>query len=154
MKIAVATFGNRISPRFDCAGAFYIVNLEDGRTLAEAEFKTSGFTTPDRIRLLVDQEVEALICGAIDEATAQQLGQCRMLLYSWISGTVEDSLRSLQRGELEPGMMMGAGGRCRGRWRMRRHQGAPRERRMTKEGGCTNAGRRQKRPRGRRAENR
>ncbi|MBU1699352.1 MAG: hypothetical protein KJ970_20245 [Candidatus Eisenbacteria bacterium] len=146
MKIAVATFGNRVSPRFDCAGAFYITTAKTGESADAAQFMTDGFSSQDRIRLLVDQRVEALICGAIDETSAHQIKQCGIALYSWISGTVEDSLRSYHRGELEPGMMMGSGGRCRGRWRMRGNRNNYCENQEQKEGGCTNARRRSKRP--------
>ena len=146
MKIAVATFGSRVSPRFDCAGAFYFGTVGSDGVTATGQLRTDGLSPQDRIRLLVEQDVDALICGAIDEASAQQIGMRGITLYSWISGNVEDSLRSLQRGELEPGMMMGSGGRCRGRWRMRRQRNTSCEHFGMNKGGYKNARRRSKRP--------
>ena len=117
MKIAVALFGSRVSPRFDCAPRFRIVETDDGEIQDAKEINTDKCDVIDRIKKLAESSVDALICGGIDGFSASQLGYHGIKIYSWITGQADDALNCLLKGQLESGFMMAPGGRCCGRWR-------------------------------------
>ena len=119
MKIAIAQFGARVSPRFDHAQAFVVVTLKDGEGPERRELWAKDLAPRERVTMLAGQSVGALICGGIDEMSAGQLTTLGIDVYSSITGGIEDALACFLRGELEQGMMMGNDGRCCGRWRSR-----------------------------------
>ena len=119
MNIAIPLFDMRISPRFDCAKSFLIATAENGEVIERKELPT-GYKTPlERANQLYDLDVDTLICGGIDEVSARRLISHHVRIYSWVTGGAEEAMYSLLRGELESGIMVGPGGRRRGRWRLR-----------------------------------
>lgn len=123
MRVAIPLFGTRVSPRFDCAREFVVVDAVGGEAGQRQNLAAAGWTPLDRIRKLVELGVETVICGGIDRFTMQQLAFHNINLFPWITGEAEDALNCLLKGELQAGFMMGAGGRCRGRWRFRGRRG-------------------------------
>ncbi len=119
MKIAVSLFGTRVSPRFDCAPQVLLVDVEQGQPVRREEVDIADFSSEQRVARLGELGVDTLICGAIDRYTAQQLDEQGMTVFQWVSGEAEDALACLLRGELASDAMMGSGGRCCGRWRLR-----------------------------------
>ncbi|MCG8686887.1 MAG: NifB/NifX family molybdenum-iron cluster-binding protein [Desulfobacterales bacterium] len=94
MKIAITTWGNRVSPVFDAA-----------RTLLIAEVKSQSVTNksytafhPDDIKtlagLLKQENVSALVCGAISTKPANQIVENHIRLISFVSGNAMDILNS------------------------------------------------------------
>ena len=116
MKVAMALFGTRVSPRFDCAPGFEVIEISDGDISARTHLDTRGMAIPDRLKKLAELGVETLICGGIDARSAEQLEFSGIKIYSWVTGEAEDALSCLLEGQLESGLMMGEGGRCCGRW--------------------------------------
>jgi predicted Fe-Mo cluster-binding NifX family protein len=119
MKIAIPLFGNRISPRFDCAQEFLIGVAVDGVVLERQELPAEGLSALARVGKLLELGVDTLICGGIDRISDQQLRRHGIRIYAWVTGEVEDALTCFLSGKLEPAIMVGSGGRCRGRWRFK-----------------------------------
>lgn len=119
MKIAIPLFNKRISPRFDCARSFLLAVVQNGEIIEHEELSASRWPPLERVEKLSDLAVDTLICGGIDTVSARRLNYYRVRIYSWVTGRAEDALRSLLKGVLEPGMMIGPGGCRRGRWRLR-----------------------------------
>ncbi|MBN1845043.1 MAG: NifB/NifX family molybdenum-iron cluster-binding protein [Sedimentisphaerales bacterium] len=131
-KVAIALFGTRVSPRFDCAPTFQIVQT-DGRTVtATEEVSAQAWSAVERVNQLRTRQVNTLICGGIDMFSAQQLNHYGIKTYSWITGEARDALDGLLQGKLQPGFLMAPGGRCCGRWRFRGGHGRGRQ-----KGWCT-----------------
>ena len=132
MKIAIPLFNKRISPRFDCAQGFLLASTENGRVLKREVFSAPLWSPPERVKKLREMGVDTVICGGIDEVSSRHLILHGIKVYSWETGLAENALQSYLKGELESGTMVGPGGRCRGIWRFRRHDGdgeyEPRER--------------------------
>jgi len=118
-KIAIPLFNERVSPRFDCAQSFLLVETEDRRILESEELQTVQLSTMERVGKLSDLRVDALICGGIDEASARRLVHNGIRIYSWVTGLARDALISFLNGDLESATMVGSGGHRQGRWRLR-----------------------------------
>jgi len=119
MKVAIAQFGRRVSPRFDHAQVFLVVKLDNGEVQDRVEVWTRGLSGRGRVAMLVDLRVNSLICGGVDDGSAEQLCAHGVAVYSSITGGVEDVLSCFLRGDLQQGMMLGEDGRCCGLWSSR-----------------------------------
>ena len=118
-KIAIPLFNERISPRFDCAQSFLLVETEDRGIVESEEVQIGLLSTMDKVGKLSDLRVDTFICGGIDEVSARRLVHKGIRIYAWITGMARDALISFLNGELESGIMVGAGGHRQGRWRFK-----------------------------------
>lgn len=101
MKIGIATFTDRVSPRFDCARTFLLLTLEDGQGESREELNAFDWAPHERVKRLVDFGVDAVICGAIDCRSAESLRSAGVTLYGGVSGELEDALLALFQGRLQ-----------------------------------------------------
>jgi predicted Fe-Mo cluster-binding NifX family protein len=73
MTTAIALFGSRISPRFDCAQDFMLITSSDD-AVAEQHTETIRDQPPImKVRRLADLKVDTLLCGGIDESSREYL---------------------------------------------------------------------------------
>ena len=124
MKIAIPVFQTKISPRFDSTQGFILLQVEKNKVLRRENIPTKGWPASGKIKQLVDLEVDTLICGGIDLESMQQLNFNGIKIYSWITGEIEDAVTRFLNQGLESGIILGARGRRKGRWRfceMRNH---------------------------------
>ena len=119
MKIAIPLFGHRVAPRFDCSQRLCLASIEN-QAIAERQWLVvRGMSTSEKIKLLSALGVEILICGGIDPQSVRQLSVDGIRLFAWVTGEAEDALQYLLAGKMDSGLMLGPGGRCQGRWRLR-----------------------------------
>ena len=113
MKIAIPTFGTRVSPRFDCAQEIAIVTVGEGRLSERLELPASDWPPHERIHRLRELGVDTVICGGIDRWTTRALQSAGVTIYGWVAGEVGDALAALLKGDLDEEAAMQGGGRCR-----------------------------------------
>lgn len=65
MRIAIPTYGEYISPRFDCAGTLMIIDPGEGETASPVEHNLSEVTDGTRPALLAQMNVTVLLCGGV-----------------------------------------------------------------------------------------
>jgi predicted Fe-Mo cluster-binding NifX family protein len=121
-RVAIPTFGTRVSPRFDCARAILVVAIDDGKPTEREEFTASGWAPHERIDKLLELGVDTVVCGGIDRWSAESLQSAGVTVYGWVTGEIDGALAALLRGDLDSEAMMEAGGR-RGCRRFRRNDG-------------------------------
>lgn len=121
-KVAIPTFGTRVSPRFDCARAVLVVAIDDDKPSERQDFVASNWAPHERINKLLELGVDTIICGAIDCWSAESLRSAGVTIYDWVTGEIEDALAALLRGDLDSKKTMEASGRwCWGQ--VRDHDG-------------------------------
>ncbi len=103
MKVAMPRFGESVAPCFGYSAAITIFTIKRRRVVDQIDFCLQSPDTLDRVRLLRDQQVEALICGGLEEPLENMLRATRIRVISWVSGRVDDLLDSFIRGELVAG---------------------------------------------------
>ena len=102
MKVAIPTFGDRVSPRFDCAQSVLVVNIEEGQLLERQELVASGWAPHERINRLVETGIDTVVCGGIDCWSAESLQSAGVTIYACVTGDLEEALAALALGELGP----------------------------------------------------
>ena len=118
MRIAIPSFENQVSPRFDCTQHVIVIDAADGEIQNRWELDLIGVSPRERVERLAAEGVDFVICGGLDKFCASHLEMHGIQVCPWITGTVDDALASFFQGTLEPRMMLGVRGRCRGRWRV------------------------------------
>lgn len=95
MKLAVATFGERVSPRFDCAQTFLVVTVDE-RGFSERQYVYASDWGPrERVNHLVALGVRAVVCGGIDVRSAEWLHSLGIKVFARKTGSIEDVLAGL-----------------------------------------------------------
>ena len=113
MKIAIPTFGTRVSPRFDCAQEIAVVTVGEGCLSDRQELAASDWPPHERIHRLLEVGVDTVICGGIDRWSVMRLQSAGVTIYGWVSGEVGDALAALLKGDLDDEAAMHGDGRCR-----------------------------------------
>jgi len=97
VRVAVATFGERVSPRFDCAQTFLVVTVDESHLSQRQHVFAVDWGPHERINRLVALGIEAVVCGGIDLRSAELLQSAGVKLYARRTGRIEDVLTSLFR---------------------------------------------------------
>jgi predicted Fe-Mo cluster-binding NifX family protein len=95
MKVAIPVFGERVSPRFDCARAILLIHTGAGRIRGRQKLVTSDWKAQERINRLVKLGVEMVICGGIDRWSADALRSAGVTVRGCVFGEVENVLEGL-----------------------------------------------------------
>ncbi|MGD9823460.1 NifB/NifX family molybdenum-iron cluster-binding protein [Desulfobacter sp.] len=107
MKIAITTWGNRVSPVFDAAKTLLIADIEN-QIIHNKKYET--FQPDDIISLaalLNREKVTALVCGAISESSAARLVENKIRMFAFVTGNAMDILDCLARhNTIKPAFMM------------------------------------------------
>lgn len=101
-KIAIPVFGNRVSSRLDCAESILLVSIEDGKIVRRQETQWTHVNPLAKIRMLVQEGVEVLICGGLTETCANMLHDTDIEVIPWVRGEVEQVLVQFTEGTLRP----------------------------------------------------
>lgn len=123
MKIAVPVWENRISPVFDVAGSLLLLEVRNGRETDRTVRNLSGSDPLTRVRSVVHDKADVLICGAISVPVRTAVESSGVRVVPNICGPVEDILAAFLNDTLRNGsfFMPGCGFRHRhGRGRNRR----------------------------------
>jgi predicted Fe-Mo cluster-binding NifX family protein len=116
MKVALPIRNGRISPVFDVACRFLVVEFEGGVPAGRSEFSITESGGEARAVLLQELGISILICGAISNQTARMVERCGIELIPWIVGEIDDVIEAYLSGTLGsegfimPGCRRGQGG--------------------------------------------
>ena len=103
MKVAIPRFGEFVAPCFEYSATIAIFTVERRKVVDEKDFSLQSREALDRVRLLRDQGVDALICGGVHTRFEDMLVENGISVISWVSGEVDALLRQYLHGDLTPG---------------------------------------------------
>ena len=98
MKVAMTVWGNRISPVFDSAQTILLADIEDGKIVAQQREFLPRLVASGLARMVVQKEIDMLICGAISAPPAQIIQQSGIILFSFVGGNAERFLEAFATG--------------------------------------------------------
>jgi predicted Fe-Mo cluster-binding NifX family protein len=100
MNIAMPIFGNRVSPRFDCAQSFLVVTAKGQKIVARRELFATHWTPHERISQLVTMGIDVVVCGGIDSWSSAALRDAGINVYGRVTGPADESLDAFLQGKL------------------------------------------------------
>ena len=103
MKVAIPRMGEAVAPCFEYCTTMAIFTVAESGAVDQVDFPLSSREPFDRVRLLRDQGVDTVICSGMQEVYEDLLQASGFQVISWVSGYVEDLLRTFLRGGLDPG---------------------------------------------------
>ncbi|HPM77891.1 MAG TPA: NifB/NifX family molybdenum-iron cluster-binding protein [bacterium] len=102
MRIAIATFQTRISPRFDCANIVWLVDLEGENEVARTELSLAQTPPPARAALLRSHDVAVLLCGGLRRCDYFDLIDQGIEVIAGLMGEAQEMLTAYRQGRLDP----------------------------------------------------
>lgn len=99
MKVAMTVWGNRISPVFDSAQTILLTDIEDGEIVDQRREFLPRLVASGLARMLVEKDIDTLICGAISERPAQIIQQADVRLLPFLSGNADRFLAAYAANE-------------------------------------------------------
>jgi predicted Fe-Mo cluster-binding NifX family protein len=97
--VAIALFGDEVSPRFCFAQSALVVSLVKGQEVWRRVVSLGEPSLPRRMAELSAMGIRTLLCGAFNRAylpTAERLG---IRVITGLSGNAEDALATFRRGQ-------------------------------------------------------
>ncbi len=119
MKIAIPAFHSKVSPRFDTAQELVLLEVIDGAVMNRKRQPLHAYSAAGKIKTLLEQGVDTLICGGIDRLSRQQIGFNNIEVYSWVTGEIDDAVSCFLGNGLHSGTIFGNNGKKEGRWQFR-----------------------------------
>jgi predicted Fe-Mo cluster-binding NifX family protein len=89
---AIALFGSRISPRFDCTQDFMLITSSESAVSEKHTETIPGQIPIMKIRRLVDLKVDTLLCGGIDDTSREHLRSFGIKIIANLKGKVEEAI--------------------------------------------------------------
>ena len=71
MRIAVPTFRDQVSPRFDCAENALLADVDDDNSFTTELLELGDSEPSRRIQILRNANVDVVICGNIDRLSRE-----------------------------------------------------------------------------------
>jgi len=100
MKIAIPIWYNRISPVFDTASRFLVIDVEDEKETHRFETTLHEQDLTQRCLRIQGLGIDILICGAISLPYSSMLMSLGINIIPEISGQAEDILKAYVQGNL------------------------------------------------------
>ncbi len=103
MKVAVAADGRDVATHFGRCRQFVVARLEGGRVVEREAVACPPHQPGVLPALMRELGVEAVVCGGIGPRAESMLAAAGIDVYAGVTGTVDDALGRLARGELQAG---------------------------------------------------
>ena len=103
MKVAIPRMGETVAPCFEYCATMAIFDVAESGAVEQLDFPLKSREPLDRVRLLRDQKVDAVISGGMQAFYEDLLKAAGFEVISWVSGVVDDLLAHYLRGELVSG---------------------------------------------------
>ena len=100
MRLALPMFGEKISPRFDCAARLLIVEVQGGAIRGRREESIEQIHRQSRIGFLLERKVNVLLCGGIRRRDYFSFVNAGIDVYAGLTGEAEDVLEAFLNGRI------------------------------------------------------
>ncbi len=101
LNIAVPIFEQRIAPRLDTADKILFATVEDRKIVNEEEVRIVGVHPLNMASWFKSEEINVVICCAIDSICKNSFSQCGIHIISWIAGDARGAIEAYLNGALE-----------------------------------------------------
>lgn len=103
MRFGIPLLGDRIAPRCTFADSVLLVTTKRRRIQEQAIVPLEGNTWADLATLLVEHEVDTLVCGGISQSTSESIRARNVDVIDNVAGTSEEILEALRKERIHPG---------------------------------------------------
>ena len=101
MKIALSVYEKKISPVFDFASLLSVYEKKNEKATMTNEINLVGIEFNEKIRILKQNEIELIICGAVSNQFRQLIEMEGIKLIPWVCGSVEEIINVFLKNKLD-----------------------------------------------------
>jgi len=106
-KVLITLFNNDVAPRFDLTTEVLISSIGEDRSAVEDKtIVLAHESTEDLCQLILNEEVNVVICGGIEEEFFEYLTWKRVRVLDSVMGPCERALDRFRAGRLEAGAIL------------------------------------------------
>jgi len=106
-KILITLSDNDVAPRFDLATEVLISYSGEDRTIKGTKtIVLAHESTDDLCKLIINEEIEVVICGGIEEEFLEYLTWKKVKVLDSVMGSWEIALERFKEGRLEAGSIL------------------------------------------------
>ena len=120
MRVAVALFGQEVSPRFGCTSQMLLATVGEGGVQVEGVRDLRGLAPWQWPELLSSLGVEKVVCGGVHRQFLTEMERHGLEVIWGVIGPADEALAALHKGTLRSDGFV-----CPGRRRHRRGWGRP-----------------------------
>lgn len=102
MKAAFTIWNNRISPVFDVAGQFLIIETNEQREIINQQIHTLAVESAyEKLVFLSDLGVDELVCGAVTRPILHAMKMNGLIVYPFRAGNIEELVTAWKNNQVE-----------------------------------------------------
>ncbi|NLI82805.1 MAG: dinitrogenase iron-molybdenum cofactor biosynthesis protein [Deltaproteobacteria bacterium] len=103
-KVLITLHGNDVAPRFDQTIEVFIASIKSDGTVGEEKTMVLPQASAEKLcRMIITEDVQAVICGGIEEEYYEYLRWKRIEVVDSVIGPFRRVLEAFARGGLQPG---------------------------------------------------
>ena len=106
MRIAISTDGSGVAPHFGRCEGYTIVDIEDGKTAHREHLPNPGHAPGLLPAYLAERGVHCIVAGGMGPRAQMLFDEKQIQTIVGVSGTVDDAVSALERGDLRAGESM------------------------------------------------
>jgi len=103
MKVAFATDGSQVAPHFGRCECYTVAEIEGGRIASREVLQNPGHEPGFLPAYLAQQGVNCIVAGGMGPRAEGLFAEREILTITGVTGSVEEALGALLRGELKGG---------------------------------------------------
>lgn len=101
MLVTIPNFGQRISPRIDCAESLRLITIEDKNIVETETVKVIVHNILERINFIVRLKPDVIICDGISDLFLEKLSETGIKIIPWVHGTIDEILENFLAEKLQ-----------------------------------------------------
>ena len=101
MLVAIPNFGERISPRIDCAESLRLISVDHRKIVETETVKMLVHNILERINFIIRLKPDVIICDGISDLFLQKLNENEIKVIPWVHGAVNDIIENYLSGKLK-----------------------------------------------------
>lgn len=114
MNIAVTYENGRIFQHFGQTKQFKVYEVKEDRILSSSIINPKGSGHGALVQFLQNAGIKMLVCGGIGDGARIQLVECGISLFAGVSGSADEQIMALLKGELHVNSDAGCSGHASG----------------------------------------
>ena len=103
MRVSIATYRDRVCPRFDRAATLIVLDVRKGRQEECEILDISGWPAHGRAARVAELGIDQLICGALSSFDEAGFEESPVRLTCQVSGPVNAVIQAIVTGAIAPG---------------------------------------------------
>ena len=102
IRCAIPLLGPRVAPRFMFSSSLLVAEIQNKEAISTKTKTTENLDEYRRLELLLDLEVDVIVCGGISQSMSELISDCNINVICNVAGEAEEVMNAFAQGKLHP----------------------------------------------------